>query len=118
MPLSVNMVVTPVTASPLMMLQLIGALPRCLGSSEECTLIVPSGGISRISWESSWPNAAVTHRSGAQDLSMATPSSRLMRSGWKTGMPALWASSFTGQAASLCPRPFGRSGWQKTPTTS
>ena len=81
MPLSVNMVVTPVISSPLMMDQLIGALPRCLGRSEEWTLIVPSFGISRISWESSWPNAAVTHRSGSSERSISTPSGRLMRSG-------------------------------------
>ena len=53
MPRSVIMVVTPVTASPCMMHQLIGALPRCRGSSEACTFTVPIGGMSRISCESS-----------------------------------------------------------------
>ena len=34
-PLSVNIVVTPVVVSPIMTAQLIGALPRWRGSSEE-----------------------------------------------------------------------------------
>ena len=41
-------VVTPVSFSPLMMAQLIGAAPRYLGSKEPCTLRVPIGGKDQI----------------------------------------------------------------------
>ena len=49
MPISVYIVVIPVTASPIITHQLIGALPRWRGSSDAWTLIVPSLGTSKIS---------------------------------------------------------------------
>ena len=48
-PASVSMVVTPVTASPWIMAQLMGAAPRYLGSRDEWTLIEPYLGASRMS---------------------------------------------------------------------
>ena len=47
MPGSINIVVMPVSVSPLMIAHWIGAAPRYLGSSEPCTLTQPFGGRSR-----------------------------------------------------------------------
>ena len=62
---------------------------------DACTLIFPSGGMSRISWLRICPKAAVTHRSGFRFRRSSTPSRR-MRSGWNTGIPASRAADFTG----------------------
>jgi len=40
-PMSMNMVVIPVSVAPSMIAWLIGAAPRYLGSSEACTLMQP-----------------------------------------------------------------------------
>ena len=79
-------------------------------------MIFPMGGMSRISWLRICPNAAVTHRSGSRSRKASTPSRRIF-SGWNTGIPASCAATFTGLGVSLLPRPFGRSGCVKTPTT-
>ena len=110
------MVVTPVVLSPCTIAHAIGAEPRCLGRSDAWTLIVPSGGISRIFCERICPNAAVMHKSGWR-FSRSSYPSRLMRSGWRTWMPCAMAYSLTGDMASFLPRPLGRSGCVTTLTT-
>ena len=117
MPLSVIMVVTPVTVSPWISAQLTGALPRYLGSREAWTFTVPMRGISSTSWLRIWPKAAVTHRSGANCRRGSTPSTRVL-TGWNTGILWAMAHCLTGQKVIFLPRPLGLSGWQKTPATS
>ena len=116
-PSSIIMVVTPVMRSPEMIACAIGAEPLCFGSREAWTLIFPNNGISRISLLRICPKAAVTHRSGRSSRSVSTASLRIF-SGWNTGMPDSAAAIFTGHGSTLFPRPFGLSGWVKTPATS
>jgi len=56
-PASIFIVVTPVTSSPWAIAHCTGAAPRYFGSSEACTLTMPSGGMSRYSGN----DLAVTH---------------------------------------------------------
>ena len=55
-----------------------------------------------------WPRARIC----------STFSGLLIDFGWKTGMPCVSASTFTGGGVSLRPRPVGLSGCVNTPTTS
>ena len=109
------MVVTPVTASPWIMAQLMGAAPLCRGKREACTFTVPNLGTAKSFLERIWPKAAVTATSGASARKQSSPSCARRRSNWYTGRPNSSAFAFTGGGASLCPRPTGRSGCVITP---
>jgi hypothetical protein len=52
---SINMMVTPVTRSPWIMAQFIGAAPRYLGSRDAWTLIHPNGGMLRRAGRNNCP---------------------------------------------------------------
>ena len=108
------MVVTPVSFSPFMMLQWIGAAPLYLGKREAWTLTQPYLGISKIRWERIWPKATTTIRSGCISSSFAVNSSVLIFSGCSTGRLYSRAAAFTGDGWRLCPRPLGLSGWVTT----
>ena len=113
MPISVIMVVMPVTGSPLTMAHWMGAAPRYLGRREPWTLMQPCLGISRFSWDRSWPKAAVTIRSGAKSCKAATPSGALILSNWYTGIPSSRAAALAAGGVNTAFRPTGRSGWVK-----
>ena len=63
-----EVIVTPVTASPLIIDHWIGAAPRYFGKRDACTLIQSYFGISRIAFGKICPNAATTIISGSNCL--------------------------------------------------
>ena len=109
-------VVTPVSVSPLMTAQLMGAAPRYCGSSEAWRLNVPRRGMAQIT-SGSIRNAMTIPRSGRSACIAATNSGALSFSGCNTGSPSSSAASFTSLRWSFCPRPAGLSGVVTTPTT-
>lgn len=94
----------------------IGAEPRCLGRSDAWTLIVPSGGISRIFCERICPNAAVTHKSGWRFNKSSYPS-RLIRSGLEDRDALLDGVLLDGGHGELLAAPLWAVGCVTTPTT-
>ena len=116
-PTSIFMIVTPVSASPAHRARCIGAAPRQRGSREPCTLIQPRRGISSTAFGRIKPYATTTITSASRSATSCWFSCGRKEAGWKTGSPCSSASTFTGLGISFLPRPAGRSGWVKTPTT-
>lgn len=72
---------TPVSVSPLIKAQLIGAAPRYCGSSEACRLNVPSFGAAQMI-SGSMRNAMTMPRSGLIERNVSTKAGSLSFSGW------------------------------------
>ena len=121
-PSAICWAVTPVLVSPFRITHWIGAAPRYAGSKEAWRLMQRYFGSSSTSFGKSCPYASTTIRSGASCRSVsraAAASSPFRRDrGWYTGMSYSRAAAFTGVGMVWCPRPLGRSGWVRTPTTS
>ena len=110
-------VVTPVSVSPLMTAQLIGAAPRYCGSNAACTLNVPNRGISHTT-SGNIRNATTTCKSALYERNCSTNSGSFIFTGCNTGNPCSKAYSLTAEARSTDPwRPTGLSGWVTTATT-
>ena len=110
-------VVTPVSRSPLITAQLIGAAPRYWGKSDACRLKVPSGGMAHTT-SGSIRKATTICRSALSLRSSSMNASSLSRSGCSTGRPIDTAYFFTSLCCSTLPcRPIGLSGIVMTPTT-
>ena len=104
--------VTPVILSPFSTAHWIGAAPRYFGSKEPCTLMHPRGGMFSTRGGRIFPYAATTMSSGASAFKYAISSSLFLNVvGWRTSILCAIAVSFTGGGSSLCPLPFGLSGW-------
>src|ERR1700756_5586499 len=95
-----------------------GAAPRYLGSKEACELIQPSFGMFRRRAGIIWPYAMMTMASGLASRRNFSDFGVRIFSGWKMGMLADRAVSFTGGKETSWPRPLGRSGWVITATIS
>ena len=110
-------VVTPVSLSPWMTAQLIGAAPRYCGSREACRLNVPKRGISQTT-RGSMRKATTICKSARSSWSSSTKAESERRSGCSTRRPCAAAYCLTGDACSTLPcRPMGLSGIVTTPTT-
>ena len=105
----------PVSVSPLMMAQLMGAAPRYCGRREACTLIVPMGGIFQTT-SGSIRKATTTCRSALSNFSSSRNSGFLSFSGCNTFRLFSIAYFFTALSFSFMPRPAGLSGAVTTPT--
>ena len=118
-PLSICIVVTPLTFSPFMMTHCKGAAPRYIGRSDACTFMQPYLGSVNTLTGRSCPNATTTITSGLIFFSSSRNSSFfLIFSGWYTGIPCANASALTGVIRSSFPLPFGLSGCVTTAATS
>src|SRR5688572_8512304 len=93
-------VVAPVSFSPLMIAQLIGAAPRYWGSNEAWRLNVPSEGIAHTT-SGNILNATTIWRLAWYDLSSSRNSGDFRLVGCNTGMLCFNAHSFTGDAESF-----------------
>ena len=109
-------VVTPVSVSPLMIAQLIGAAPRYWGSSEAWRLKVPSRGMAQTT-SGSMRKAITMPRSGRSASRASTNFGDFSFSGCNTGRPSSRAAILTSLRCIFCPRPAGLSGEVTTPTT-
>ena len=87
-------VVIPVSRSPLMMAQLIGAAPRYSGSSEACRLKVPRRGIAQTT-SGSILKAMTIPRSGCNACKASRNAGSRNFSGCNTGTPSSRAAIFT-----------------------
>jgi len=114
---SMKKVVSPVSRSPLMTAQLMGAAPRYFGNNDACKFIVPNGGMVKTD-TGNIRNATTTKRSADSSFSSAMKAWSARFVGVKMGIPQLSAVRFTGVALSFCPRPTGLSGPVTTPTSS
>ena len=81
-------------------------------------LMLPWRGHARTAGGRMSPYAATTSTSMRTAVASARPSGVLSVAGWSTGMPCAAASSFTGDGATLRPRPCGRSGRVRTTGTA
>src|SRR6185312_39299 len=109
-------VVTPVTASPLITAQLMGAAPRYCGSSDPWRLTVPFGGMDQTT-SGSMRKATTICRSAFSPRNSSRNPGFFSRSGCSSGNPLSKAYFFTALADSCIPRPAGLSGAVNTPTT-
>ena len=87
-------VVTPVSFSPLITAQLIGAAPRYLGSKEPCKLIVPKGGMFHTT-SGNILKATTTCKSAFKALSSSTKVGAFKFLGCKTGKSCATANCLT-----------------------
>ena len=109
-------VVIPVSVSPLITAQLIGAAPRYWGSNEACKLKVPNRGIFQTT-SGNIRKATTIWRSAFHSRSACTKASSFSFSGCSNGKFCSSAYCLTGEYWILCPRPAGLSGIVITPTT-
>ena len=110
-------VVTPVSVSPLMTAQLMGAAPRYWGNSAACTLNVPYSGMAHTT-SGNILKATTTCRLAPYDRSCSTNSGSFIFSGCNTGKPCSSAYCFTCEGCSTLPcLPTGLSGCVTTATT-
>ena len=109
-------VVTPVSRSPLMMAQLMGAAPRYCGSSEAWRLKVPRRGIDQMT-SGSMRKAMTMPRSGCSARIASMNSGARSFSGCSTGSPSSSAATLTSLWWTFWPRPAGLSGVVTTATT-
>ena len=110
-------VVTPVSVSPLMTAQLMGAAPRYWGNKAACTLNVPNSGIAHTT-SGNILKATTTCRLALYERSCSTNSGSFIFSGWSTGKLCSSAYCFTCEGCSTLPcRPTGLSGCVTTATT-
>ena len=108
-------VVMPVSVSPLITAQLIGAAPRYCGSNDACRLKVPRRGIFQTT-SGNILKATTICKSAFQARKASTNASSFNLSGWRSGRSCSSAYCFTGENCTLCPRPAGLSGIVITPT--
>ena len=117
-PSFICIIVTPVSFSPLMIAQLIGAAPLYFGKSDAWIFTQPYFGISRISLDNICPKAATTKISACSCLNLSTHSGVLIFWGCHIVSPCLSAHSFTGGNC-ICPLlPLGLSGCVTTAAIS
>ena len=109
-------VVAPVSVSPLMTAQLIGAAPRYCGRRDACRLNVPRRGIAHTT-SGSILKATTICKSALNERNSSTNASSFSFSGCSTGSPTDKAYCFTSENCSWCPRPAGLSGMVTTATT-
>ena len=110
-------VVTPVSVSPLMTAQLMGAAPRYWGNSAAWTLNVPYSGIAHTT-SGNMRKATTTCRLALYERSCSTNSGSFIFSGCSTGNPCATAYCFTAEGCiSVWCRPTGLSGCVTTATT-
>src|SRR5579863_3535481 len=118
-PSSSNMVVLPVTVSPIATAHWIGAAPRYFGKSDPWRLMQPKCGSASIHGGMILPYATTTIASGAI-ASNWDRNSGLLRilSGCVTCRPKARAACFTGVGSTICLRPTGLSGCETTSAIS
>ena len=102
-------VVTPVSFSPLITAQLMGAAPRYCGSSEPCTLTVPMGGIFQTI-SGSIRKATTICMSAFNDFNSSTNKGSFSFTGCSIFNPFSKAYFFTALSVSFMPLPAGLSG--------
>ena len=116
--MTTRMIVTPVSVSPAMIARWIGAAPRQRGSSDACTLIMPSRGRSSSALRQDLAVGRDHAEVGAERASGSRNASSLQAFGLQDGQPRVdGARALTGAAVTFWPRPRGRSGCVTTPTT-
>ncbi len=103
-------VVTPVSDSPFITAQLIGAAPRYLGKMEPCRLNAPfEACVYTFGGRMRYATTAIT--SGLSSPTASAKASSFTDSGCKmVSMPRASASFLTGVGVTFCPRPRSRSG--------
>ena len=108
-------VVTPVSFSPLITAQLIGAAPLYEGSNEPCTLMVPMGGMSQTT-SGSILKATTTNKLAFKTSSALINAGSFNLIGCRTGKLFSTAYFFTALCCNCKPRPAGLSGAVTTDT--
>ena len=98
-------VVTPVSVSPFITAQLMGAAPRYLGRREPCRLKAPSAGMLHTA-SGNMRKATTTCRLAFRASNACKNAESLSFSGCSTGKPRSTAKRFTADCRSCClPRP-------------
>ena len=109
-PGSINIIQTPLSLSPSMIVLWIGAAPRQRGSSEACILRHPSFGIFKTAGGNISPYAATTKASKLKDDSVSWASGVFRETGVVTEIPWSSANLWIGVFCNFFPLPTGLGG--------